>query len=75
MLIFNRVEMKSHDLARALLGALDGEIVCSVDISTEEEPTRRCFGEFDEINSLPTDEGFGSTEVQLLFSGSLNFTT
>lgn len=49
------------------------EIICSVDISTgDHDANARCFGTFDEINSLPSDTGFGSREIQLLFSGSLN---
>ena len=66
--------MRSHELAKELLEAPDGEIVCSVDISTcEGNAEDRCFGEnFEGINSLPTDEGFGSDEVVLLFSGNTN---
>lgn len=65
--------MRSHELAKRLLEAPDGDVCCSVDISTcEEDSSRRCFGEFTEINSLPTDTGYGSTEVMLLFEGSLN---
>ena len=49
------------------------KIICSVDISTgEHDADARCFGTFDEINSLPSDAGFGSREIQLLFSGSLD---
>ena len=49
------------------------KVICSVDISTcDDDAGARCFGEFEEINSWPSDEGFGSREVQMLFSGSLN---
>ena len=64
--------MRSHEMAKILLEAPDGKVVCSVDISTgEDDANARCFGEFEEINSLPSDVGFGSNEVQLLFSGSI----
>jgi len=64
--------MRSHELAKAMLEAPDGKVICSVDISTcEEDADARCFGEFDEINSLPSEVGFGSDEVQLLFSGHI----
>ena len=66
--------LRSHELAKAMLAAPDGKVVCSVDISTNEESAdHRCFGDFEEINSLPSEEGFGSEEVQLLFSGCLNY--
>jgi len=66
--------MRSHELAKELLEAPDGKVVCSVDISTgQDDAGDRCFGEaFEGINSLPTDIGFGSDEVVLLFSGNTN---
>lgn len=52
----------------------DLNITCSVDISTgDHDAGARCFGEFEEINSWPSDDGFGSREVQMLFAGSLNY--
>ena len=49
------------------------KVVCSVDISTcDEDSCARVFGDFAEINSLPSDVGAGSNEIQLLFIGSLN---
>ena len=49
------------------------KVICSVDISTgDHDAGARCFGEFEEINSWPTDDGFGSREVQMLFAGVLN---
>ena len=49
------------------------DVVCSVDISCSEgDAENRCFGVFEEVNSMPSDEGFGSSEIQLLFSGNLN---
>jgi len=60
--------MKSHKLAKILLSAPDGEIECSVDISTgEHDADARVFGCFTEVNSLPTDKGFGSNIAMLLF--------
>lgn len=47
-------------------------IFASMDVSTEEKPDLRCMGDFEEINSLPSDIGFGSREIQLLFRGTLN---
>jgi hypothetical protein len=65
--------MRSHDLAKFLLEREDGEVECSVDISTcEEDSDRRCFGELVEVGHTPTGEGFGSNEVMLLFVGCLN---
>ena len=66
--------MRSHELARAMLDAPDGEVICSVDISTEQDDSNaRCFGAFFEgVNYLPSDVGFGSDEVSLLFSGTTN---
>lgn len=66
--------MRSHELAKKMLEAPDGKIVCSVDISTcEDNAEDRCFGEeFEGINSMPTDAGFGSDEVVLLFRGNTN---
>ena len=65
--------MRSHELAKILLEHDDGDVTCSVDISTcDADADRRVFGDFVEINSLPTDEGFGSSEVVLLFVGNLN---
>ena len=64
--------MRSHDLARELLKAPDGEIRCSVDISTgEHDADDRCFGEFADINSLPSSNGFGSNYVDLNFDGEI----
>ena len=49
------------------------KIICSVDISTcDKDAGARCFGDFEEINSWPTDDGFGGREVQMLFAGVLN---
>jgi len=65
--------MDTHELARVLLAAPVGKIVCSVDLSTcEDNVDRRAFGEFVEINQLPSSVGFGSGEAVLLFDGSLN---
>lgn len=65
-------QVRSHELAKIMLAAPDGKVVCSVDISTsEKDANARCFGEFEEINSLPSGVGFGSDEVQLLFCGSI----
>lgn len=63
--------MRSHELAKILLENDDCEVTCSVDISTCDAD-RRVFGDLVEINSLPTNEGFGSSEAVLLFVGSLN---
>ena len=61
--------VKSLEMVKA--SGLD--IVCSVDISTgEHDAHARCFGVFEEVNDLPSDVGFGSREIQLLFSGSIN---
>ncbi|WP_415912548.1 Lar family restriction alleviation protein [Neptuniibacter sp. QD37_11] len=47
---------------------------CSVDVSTgEDDADARCFGTFTEINNLPSDTGFGSRDIELIFHGSLNF--
>lgn len=68
--------MKSHELAKIMLSAPDGEITCSVDISTSDsDADRRCFGTFTEVNSLPTEQGFkgfGGSSVELLFDGHIN---
>ncbi len=65
--------MRSHALAKILLENDDCEITCSVDISTcDADADRRVFGDLVEINSLPTNEGFGSSEVVLLFVGSIS---
>ena len=65
------IELFTQGLEMAQANGID--IVCSVDISTgERDASARCFGTFEEINSLPSDKGFGSREIQLLFTGSLN---
>ena len=65
--------MRSHELAKILLENDDCEVTCSVDISTcDDDAGRRVFGDLVEINSLPTNEGFGSNEAVLLFVGSIN---
>lgn len=56
----------------ALAGKSGLNIFASMDVSTEDNPNLRCMGDFEEINSLPSDNGFGSREIQLLFSGTLN---
>lgn len=44
------------------------KIVCSVDVSTcDEDADERVFGTYTEINSIPSDVGAGSNELQLLF--------
>ncbi len=65
------VELFVSALELALESGL--ELTCSVDISSDDNDSdRRCFGEFTGVNSLPSDNGFGSNEIQLLFDGSLS---
>lgn len=65
--------MRSHELAKILLENNDCDVSCSVDISTcDADADLRVFGDLVEINSLPTNDGFGSSEVVLLFVGSTN---
>ena len=65
--------MRSHDLAKFLLEREDGEVNCSVDISTgEDDSDRRCTGELIEVGHTPTNDGFGMSDVMLLFFGSVN---
>jgi hypothetical protein len=65
--------MNSHELAKRMLEAPDAPIFVSMDIcKCEEDCGRRAMGNIIELNNLPTDEGFGCSEVQLVAEGSLN---
>ena len=67
------IENGSHDIAAQMLLAQDGQIECSVDISTcDDDSGRRALGDFSCVNSFPGSDGFGSRSVEMLFCGSLN---
>jgi hypothetical protein len=62
--------MNTHELAKYMLDAPDGALECSVDVIIDGE-YRKVFGEFTEINSLPSTIGFGGDIAMFRFDGSL----
>ncbi|MCH9735823.1 MAG: hypothetical protein K0U78_14935 [Actinomycetia bacterium] len=65
--------MNSHELAKRMLAVPVGSIFISIDVCRcSEDCGLRAMGNVIEINSLPTNDGFGNAEVQLVAEGGLN---